>query len=100
MELISGFIEKITISIPWTALFKESCYIEVTGLRLTLQPKQRSEISTSMFQSVLSSMTSSIAKEYLQDVKNTPNSQTVEGVEIFARSIESSNYCIIIKIIF
>lgn len=43
LEFVDGYLDKLFISIPWTAILKESCFIEVKGMKLTLQPKQRRE---------------------------------------------------------
>lgn len=83
----------MSISIPWSALLSEAGYVEVKNLRLTVQPRQRADTGTSMFESMWSSMTSSmqLAQECLQqDANNTGNSQPVEGVELFAQTIDSS----------
>lgn len=95
LEFVDGFVAEISVSIPWSALLSEAIYIEVTGLRLTVQPRQRSETGTSMFESMWSSMTSSmqLAQECLQqDANNAGNSQALEGIELFAQTIDSSNY--------
>ncbi|KAI4495649.1 hypothetical protein M0802_008484 [Mischocyttarus mexicanus] len=92
LEFVDGFISEMSISIPWSALLSEASYAEVTGLRLTVQPRQRTENGTSMFESVWSSMTSSmqLAQECLQqDASNAGNTQPLEGVELFAQAIDS-----------
>ncbi|XP_044263557.1 autophagy-related protein 2 homolog A isoform X3 [Tribolium madens] len=97
LEFVDGSIENLFISVPWSSLLKESSTIEVTSLRITMQPKQRyeSEIitATSMFESMWTSMTSSLhlAEECAkQGFANSPNSaQTYEGLEVFAQTIDS-----------
>uniref|UniRef100_V9IJJ3 Autophagy-related protein 2 n=1 Tax=Apis cerana TaxID=7461 RepID=V9IJJ3_APICE len=82
----------MSVSIPWSALLSEASYVEVTSLRLTVQPRQRVKSGTSMFESMWSSMTSSmqLAQECLQeDAKYAGNSQPLEGVELFAQTIDS-----------
>lgn len=94
LEFVDGFVEEMSVSIPWSALLSEASYVEVTGLRLTVQPRQRTETGTSMFESMWSSMTSSmqLAQECLQQDANTSgNSQPLEGIERFAQTIDSSN---------
>lgn len=49
IEFVDGFLEKLYIRVPWSSLFKESTYLEVTGLKLTIQPKQRNESGNSYF---------------------------------------------------
>ncbi|XP_076284575.1 autophagy-related 2 isoform X1 [Lasioglossum baleicum] len=92
LEFIDGFIAEMSMSIPWSALLSEATYVEVTSLRLTVQPRQRTESGTSMFESMWSSMTSSmqLAQECLQeDANNAGNSQPLEGIELFAQTIDS-----------
>ncbi|KAI4468676.1 autophagy-related 2 isoform a [Holotrichia oblita] len=43
MEFVDGYLEKLSINVPWTSLLKESSFVEVKGLKLTVQPKQRTE---------------------------------------------------------
>lgn len=93
LEFVDGFVAEISFSIPWSSLLSEASYVEVKGLRLTVQPRQRTKTGTSMFESMWSSMTSSmqLAQECLQeDAKNAGNSQPLEGVELFAQTIDSS----------
>ncbi|XP_015509682.1 autophagy-related protein 2 homolog B [Neodiprion lecontei] len=92
VEFIDGFVEEMSVSIPWSALLSEASYVEVTGLRLTVQPRQRVDTGTSMFESMWSSMTSSmqLAQECLQqDVAGAESSQPLEGLELFAQAIDS-----------
>ncbi|CAL7949589.1 unnamed protein product [Xylocopa violacea] len=92
LEFVDGFVAEMSVSIPWSALLNEASYVEVTSLRLTVQPRQRAESGTSMLESMWSSMTSSmqLAQECLQeDAKNVGNSQPLEGVELFAQTIDS-----------
>ncbi|XP_011303463.1 autophagy-related protein 2 homolog B [Fopius arisanus] len=92
LEFVDGCISEMSLSIPWSALLSEASYVEVKGLRLTVQPRQRTETGTSMFESMWSSMTSSmqLAQECLQqDANSAENSQPLEGVELFAQTIDS-----------
>lgn len=94
MEFVDGYIEQMSISVPWSSLLKDSSHIEVRGLNITIQPKQRAENATSMFESMWSSMTSSmqLAQECLkQEMPNAAdNAQPMEGIERFAQTIDSS----------
>lgn len=93
MDFVDGFISEISLSVPWSALLSEASYVEVNGLRLTVQPRQRVDTGTSMFESMWSSMTSSmqLAQECLQqDAANAGNAQPLEAVELFAQTIDSS----------
>nr|XP_018917848.1 PREDICTED: autophagy-related protein 2 homolog B isoform X1 [Bemisia tabaci] len=92
VEFVDGHISAMSVSVPWSTLLKDSSYVEVTGLVITIQPKQRPENGVSMFESMWSSMTSSIqmAEECLREGgPEIDASQPVEGVEIIAQAIES-----------
>ncbi|XP_012255190.2 autophagy-related protein 2 homolog A [Athalia rosae] len=92
VEFIDGFVEEMSVSIPWSALLSDASYVEVTGLRLTVQPRQRIDTGASMFESMWSSMTSSmqLAQECLQhDATGTETAQPLEGLELFAQAIDS-----------
>ncbi|GJQ81045.1 Atg2 [Trypoxylus dichotomus] len=93
MEFVDGYLKKLSITVPWTSLLRDSSFVEVEGLKLTVQPKQRTESATSMFESMWSSMSSSIqlAQECMkQDVSsNIDNLQPLEGIERFAQTIDS-----------
>lgn len=103
LEFVDGFITEVSISIPWAALLREASYVEVKSLRLTVQPRQRTDTGTSMFESMWSSMTSSmqLAQECLQqDTANTANAQPLESVEKFAQTIDSSKVFVHVAIFF
>lgn len=38
VQVVSGFIECVTVSVPWAALLKESCVVELKGLTVCLAP--------------------------------------------------------------
>lgn len=94
LEFVDGFITQVSFSVPWAALLKEASYVEVKSLRLTMQPRKRTDTGgTSMFESMWSSMTSSmqLAQECLQqDTANLSSAQPLEAVEMFAQTIDSS----------
>ncbi|XP_021359493.1 autophagy-related protein 2 homolog A-like isoform X1 [Mizuhopecten yessoensis] len=105
VEIVDGFIDEIAVSIPWTALIQSSTEMEIRGLELTLQPKQRSSNAQgleTMFCSMNSSMTTSlqIAEECLKEDRAKPfrgregslgddGGQQFEGVQKFAQTIDS-----------
>ncbi|KAK5648479.1 hypothetical protein RI129_003371 [Pyrocoelia pectoralis] len=93
MEFVDGYVEELFVSIPWGSLLKDSSFIEVRGLKITVQPKQRNESATSMFESMWSSMTNSmqLAEECVkQDPTNeTDSAQPLEVIERFAQTIDS-----------
>lgn len=40
VELVDGFLQSIEVAVPWAALLTEHCTVQVSGLQLTLQPRQ------------------------------------------------------------
>lgn len=38
VHVVSGFIECVTVSVPWAALLKESCVVELAGLTVCVAP--------------------------------------------------------------
>lgn len=97
IELVDGYIESISVSVPWKALLNDSCEICIHGLNLTFAGRQKPE--GSLVESINSwssmSMTTSIqmAQECLrQDPtlnEQEDSSQAFEGLEAFAQTIES-----------
>jgi autophagy-related protein 2 len=43
IEIVDGFIGKITVSIPWSALVSDNTCMQIHNLELTIQPKQRTD---------------------------------------------------------
>lgn len=39
---MDGFISEISVSIPWASLLSESSVVQINGLHLVIQPKERS----------------------------------------------------------
>lgn len=95
IEFVDGYISQMSVSIPWSSLLSDSSFVEVMGLMLTIQPKQRADSGASMFESMWSSMTSSMQlaeeclKEGSSDGKDTEQPQPLEGLELFAQAIDS-----------
>lgn len=95
VELVDGFVDCISVSIPWSALIQDSTKLEVSGLELTLQPKEREDngmVAGEMFSSMQSSMTTSLqlAKDCLESETEKPQkSEPIEGVQKFASMIDS-----------
>ncbi|XP_053553473.1 autophagy-related protein 2 homolog B isoform X2 [Bombina bombina] len=92
LEVTEGFIQSISLSIPWASLLQENCALEVKGLEIVLRPRPRLRSgSEPMYWS--SFMTSSIqlAKECLSQKLNDEqeSSQPFEGLEKFAETIET-----------
>lgn len=40
-EVIAGFIQTISLTVPWAALLQENCALEVKGLEMVLRPRPR-----------------------------------------------------------
>lgn len=40
-EVIAGFIQTISLTVPWAALLQENCALEVKGLEVVLRPRPR-----------------------------------------------------------
>lgn len=38
VQVVSGYLGRVTISVPWSALMSDSCRVEVTGLMLSVMP--------------------------------------------------------------
>ncbi|KAK9497547.1 hypothetical protein O3M35_004247 [Rhynocoris fuscipes] len=107
VEFVDGYVSEISVSIPWATLFRDSIYVEVCGLHITVQPKQRPDNAASMLESMWSSMVSSIqlAAECLkhdppvQEGAEQESDSNMDGLEIFAHAIESILTRVKIKLI-
>ncbi|XP_076017727.1 autophagy-related protein 2 homolog B [Genypterus blacodes] len=92
-EVIEGFIQTISLTVPWAALLQENCALEVKGLEMVFRPRPRA--ASGMEPMCWSSfMTSSmqLAKECLSQrlTDDTGESfQPFEGLEKFAETIET-----------
>ena len=40
VEVVAGFIEQVTVSVPWSALLTESCTVEISGLTVCVAPQR------------------------------------------------------------
>ncbi|XP_071454260.1 autophagy-related protein 2 homolog A [Hetaerina americana] len=95
VEFVDGYISVISVSIPWSSVLKDASYVEVTGLFLTVQPKKRSDCGASMFESMWNSMSTSmqLAQECLkqdtEEGKEYDQAQPLDGLELFAQTIDS-----------
>ncbi|KAI5741739.1 hypothetical protein M8J76_016678 [Diaphorina citri] len=98
LEFVDGYIGEMSVSIPWATILRDSSYVQISGMVLTVQPKQRAEEmgAGSLFESMIS-MTSSIqlATE-IQQTEPPPDpaevdnqNQTIEGIELIARTLDS-----------
>ncbi|XP_028161137.1 autophagy-related protein 2 homolog A-like isoform X2 [Ostrinia furnacalis] len=91
LEIVDGHMREITVTIPWSTLLKDDSIVEVNGLSLTVQPKVRQEAVSSMLESMWSSMSSSmqLAAECLREEDGPQETNPVEGIEMFAHTIDS-----------
>ncbi|XP_019810546.2 autophagy-related protein 2 homolog A isoform X2 [Bos indicus] len=93
LELVEGFVGSIEVAVPWAALLTDHCTVHVSGLQLTLQPRQGPGPGTGDSQSWASCMTTSmqLAQECLRDGLPEPSEppQPLEGLEMFAQTIET-----------
>ncbi|XP_028031335.1 autophagy-related protein 2 homolog A isoform X2 [Bombyx mandarina] len=91
LQIVDGYMQEITVTIPWSTLLKDDSIVEVNGLSVTVQPKVRAEPASSMLESMWSSMSSSmqLAAECLRDEDGPQETHAVEGIEMFAHAIDS-----------
>uniref|UniRef100_A0A1Q3FUU4 Autophagy-related protein 2 n=2 Tax=Culex tarsalis TaxID=7177 RepID=A0A1Q3FUU4_CULTA len=98
IEVLCGHIGAVTVNIPYEAPLAKDSSIEVTNLSISVRPKARSTDGTSMFESMWSSMSSSmqLAQECLeregtggQETPTSAPATTIEGLEKFAQIIDN-----------
>ncbi|XP_047374675.1 autophagy-related protein 2 homolog A isoform X4 [Sciurus carolinensis] len=95
LELVEGFVGSIEVAVPWAALLTDHCTVRVSGLQLTLQPRQGQGEGPGAAdsQSWASCMTTSLqlAQECLREGLPEPSEppQPLEGLEMFAQTIET-----------
>ncbi|XP_021564067.1 autophagy-related protein 2 homolog A [Carlito syrichta] len=93
LELVEGFVGSIEVAVPWAALLTDHCTVRVSGLQLTLQPRQGPGPGTADSQTWASCMTTSLqlAQECLREGLPEPSEppQPLEGLEMFAQTIET-----------
>uniref|UniRef100_A0A8C9PIR3 Autophagy related 2A n=1 Tax=Spermophilus dauricus TaxID=99837 RepID=A0A8C9PIR3_SPEDA len=93
LELVEGFVGSIEVAVPWAALLTDHCTVRVSGLQLTLQPRQGQGPGAADSQSWASCMTTSLqlAQECLGEGLPEPSEppQPLEGLEMFAQTIET-----------
>ncbi len=110
VEFVDGYIQELSVTVPWSNLLKENCFFEIHGLTVTLQLKKRSnpsQLSASIFHSMCESFSSmDVAEDCLRqnDITDSPSkaatipssptasadsNETVLGVELLAQAIDS-----------
>ncbi|XP_061751316.1 autophagy-related protein 2 homolog B-like isoform X1 [Nerophis ophidion] len=92
-EIIAGFIQTISLTVPWAALLQENCALEVKGLEMVFRPRPRIASGTEpMYWSSFMTSSMQLAKECLSQ-KLTDDMgesfQPFEGLEKFAETIET-----------
>uniref|UniRef100_A0A8C3G424 Autophagy related 2B n=1 Tax=Cyclopterus lumpus TaxID=8103 RepID=A0A8C3G424_CYCLU len=95
-EVIAGFIQTISLTVPWAALLHENCALEVKGLEMVLRPRPRLASGTEpMYWSSFMTSSMQLAKECLSQ-KLTDDMgesfQPFEGLEKFAETIETVTF--------
>ncbi|XP_055847231.1 autophagy-related protein 2 homolog A [Episyrphus balteatus] len=98
VEVTGGHIGLITVQVPWNAIMTNDSLIEVSDLFISLRPVQRQTDGSSMLESMWSSVSSSmqLAQECLEkhakdeeDFEFNAQSNSIEGLEKFAQTIDS-----------
>ncbi|XP_061156845.1 autophagy-related protein 2 homolog B isoform X1 [Syngnathus typhle] len=92
-EIIAGFIQTISLTVPWATLLHENCALEVKGLEMVFRPRPRVASGTEpMYWSSFMTSSMQLAKECLSQklTDDTGESfQPFEGLEKFAETIET-----------
>ncbi|KAM6961425.1 autophagy-related protein 2 homolog B [Aplochiton taeniatus] len=92
-EVIEGFIQTISLTVPWAALLQENCALEVKGLQMVFRPRPRMASGTDpMCWSSFMTSSMQLAKECLSQKLTDDmgeNFQPLEGLEKFAETIET-----------
>ncbi|XP_030641970.1 autophagy-related protein 2 homolog B isoform X2 [Chanos chanos] len=92
-EVTEGFIQTISLTVPWASLLQENCALEVRGLEMVFRPHPRIASGVEpMYWSSFMTSSMQLAKECLSqrltdDVGES--FQPLEGLEKFAETIET-----------
>uniref|UniRef100_A0A670ZVT8 Autophagy related 2B n=1 Tax=Pseudonaja textilis TaxID=8673 RepID=A0A670ZVT8_PSETE len=93
LEVTEGFIQSITLSIPWGSLLQDNCALEVKGLEMVFKPRPcLASSSEPMYWSSFMTSSMQLAKECLSQKltdEQGEGSQPFEGLEKFAETIET-----------
>ncbi|KAI5937003.1 autophagy-related protein 2 homolog B [Manis javanica] len=93
LEVTEGFIQSISLSVPWGSLLQDNCALEVKGLEMVFRPRPRLATGTEpMYWSSLMTSSMQLAKECLSQKltdEQGEGSQPFEGLEKFAETIET-----------
>uniref|UniRef100_A0A7N8WN19 Autophagy related 2B n=1 Tax=Mastacembelus armatus TaxID=205130 RepID=A0A7N8WN19_9TELE len=92
-EVTAGFIQTISLTVPWAALLQENCALEVKGLEMVLRPRPRMASGIEpMYWSSFMTSSMQLAKECLSQKLTDDigeSFQPFEGLEKFAETIET-----------
>uniref|UniRef100_A0A673ZD39 Autophagy related 2B n=1 Tax=Salmo trutta TaxID=8032 RepID=A0A673ZD39_SALTR len=92
-EVIEGFIQTISLTIPWASLLQENCALEVKGLEMVFRPIPRMASGMEpMYWSSFMTSSMQLAKECLSQRLTDDlgeSFQPLEGLEKFAETIET-----------
>ncbi|XP_051942954.1 autophagy-related protein 2 homolog B-like isoform X1 [Hippocampus zosterae] len=92
-EIIAGFIQTISLTVPWAALLHDNCALEVKGLEMVFRPRPRVASGTEpVYWSSFMTSSMQLAKECLSQKLTDDmgeNFQPYEGLEKFAETIET-----------
>ncbi|XP_042117068.2 autophagy-related protein 2 homolog B isoform X2 [Peromyscus maniculatus bairdii] len=93
LEVTEGFIQSISLSVPWGSLLQDNCALEVRGLEMVFRPRPRVATgSEPMYWSSFMTSSMQLAKECLSQKLTDEQgeaSQPFEGLEKFAETIET-----------
>ncbi|XP_019375449.1 PREDICTED: autophagy-related protein 2 homolog B [Gavialis gangeticus] len=93
LEVTEGFIQTISLSVPWGSLLQDNCALEVKGLEMVFRPRPRlASGSEPMYWSSFMTSSMQLAKECLSQKltdEQGEGSQPFEGLEKFAETIET-----------
>ncbi|XP_051502720.1 autophagy-related protein 2 homolog B-like isoform X2 [Myxocyprinus asiaticus] len=92
-EVSEGFIQAISLTVPWASLLQDNCVLEVRGLQMVLRPRPRMASGMEpMYWSSFMTSSMQLAKECLSQRltdDHGESSQPLEGLEKFAETIET-----------
>lgn len=92
LEVTEGFIQTISLSVPWGSLLQDNCALEVKGLEMVFRPRPRPRsASEPMYWSSFMTSSMQLARECLSQklTDEQESSQPFEGLEKFAETIET-----------
>lgn len=93
LEVTEGFIQTISLSVPWGSLLQDNCALEIKGLEVVFRPRPRpASGSEPMYWSSFMASSMQLAKECLSQKltdEQGESSQPFEGLEKFAETIET-----------